>query len=183
MRATGGMANATDLKSVLTAKTFIDLTPVKMPMPLNAEGRLRRQRILVAERRKGWFSRYDSKCTRCGSSDKLVCHHADPDKKVSHHIWIWRDERREPELSKCIPLCYSCHRIVHGQVEKHGTRSRYKRGCRCDPCKRAKSIEKKRWTLRQQISRVLVRDTCHLTWKRKRHRTASPISPELTSRE
>ena len=82
-------------------------------------------------------------CLRCGEADtkKLVLHHTDPTVKEDHRIWSWSDERRTKELEKCIVLCRSCHGKIHTRhLRKHGTRSRYQAGCRCEAC-RAKMRE------------------------------------------
>ena len=82
-------------------------------------------------------------CT-CGSWESLEVHHVDPATKVSHRIWSWSKEKREEELKKCMVLCHDCHleettarrRCGHGHVATYK-----KRGCRCDLCRAAKSVE------------------------------------------
>lgn len=113
---------------------------------------------VIAKRRAEWFL-LNGPCKICGSSERLVPHHTDPNNKESHHVWTWEKSRREAELSKCIVLCYPCHRIIHGHVPQHGTVSRYRDGkCRCDKCKLAKSLYTKK--LKEKHSLLLKEDTC-----------------------
>ncbi len=62
----------------------------------------------VAKRRAAFF--VDKRCVRCGSTKKLELDHVDPETKVSHCIWSWRESRRAEEISKCQVLCNKCHR-------------------------------------------------------------------------
>lgn len=93
------------------------------------------QRKWVARRREAFFC--DKKCTHCGIDKDLQLHHLDPAQKESHSIWGWGDERRLPEIEKCIVLCRSCHYKVHGKKigRTCGKLSTYKYGCRCNKCK------------------------------------------------
>jgi len=93
------------------------------------------QRQWVAGRRDAFFC--DKKCTHCSTSEDLQLHHLDPTQKESHSIWGWGDERRLPEIEKCIVLCKPCHYKVHGKKigRTCGKFSTYKYGCRCDKCK------------------------------------------------
>lgn len=84
-----------------------------------------------------------SGCIECGATpDERVLHfhHRDPSTK-QFEIANWADhgeQALQDELKKCDVLCVECHR------EKHkapcGTRSAYKRGCRCEPCREAQSV-------------------------------------------
>ena len=83
----------------------------------------------------------NKKCEWCGSVDNLGLHHLDSSQKLGHNIWSWSEEKRNAEISKCIVLCKKCHHDYHNGLRiKHGL-ARYKKGCRCDICKKAKSIE------------------------------------------
>lgn len=96
------------------------------------------QRRWMAERRAAYFA--DKCCVKCGSTDELHIHHRDPADKVSNHIWSWSEARRLAELAKCDVLCRDCHQEHHAaERRRHGTVSRYRKGCRCDLCKRAKA--------------------------------------------
>ena len=93
---------------------------------------------VVKPRRKAFF--FNKKCEKCGSSDELELHHVDPSTKLSHNIWSWSEESRNKEVEKCIVLCRSCHQKYHKEKNiKHGIK-RYQKGCRCDVCRKAKSI-------------------------------------------
>lgn len=97
----------------------------------------------IAKRRADFFA--DKMCWQCGSKDSLELHHKDPSTKVAHRIWSWSLSRREIEIAKCIVLCESCHAEHHAQLirKSHGTAASYHRGCRCQECKRAESLQKK----------------------------------------
>lgn len=62
----------------------------------------------IAKRRADYFE--GKRCVRCGSTKKLELDHKDPDAKVSHCIWSWRESRRMAEIAKCQILCHECHR-------------------------------------------------------------------------
>jgi hypothetical protein len=100
------------------------------------------QRRWCAERRAEFFA--DKTCAWCGTAERLELHHADPGKKVSHAIWSWGRERRLNEIAKCVVICRGCHERAHSEARRveaelrHpcGTVQSYKRGCRCDLCRR-----------------------------------------------
>ena len=100
------------------------------------------QRRWVAQRRAEFLA--DKACAWCGSIDSLELHHADPNKKVSHAIWSWGRERRLNEIAKCVVICRSCHERAHAEARRVeaelrypcGTVQSYKRGCRCDACRK-----------------------------------------------
>jgi len=98
------------------------------------------QRLARARNRVAWF--VGKVCARCGRSERLQLDHKDPAQKVDHKVWSWSPERREAELAKCQPLCENCHKAkTRGeQLAPCGTRSAYDRGCRCEPCRKAKSL-------------------------------------------
>lgn len=123
----------------------------------------KRQREWVAARRAQWFKANGS-CTKCGSWDRLEVDHINPLEKTSHKVFSWCKEKRELELSKCQVLCYFCHKQktkVDMQVffEKethhiHGTNTEYRRGCRCEPCRKAKYEEGKAYKLRSSTPKL-----------------------------
>jgi 5-methylcytosine-specific restriction endonuclease McrA len=90
----------------------------------------------LSKRRKSFFE--GKACLHCGSIERLELHHINPKTKEHHAIWSWREERRINELSKCIVLCNSCHKIETAKYatlrrKEHG-RGGYSRGCRCEIC-------------------------------------------------
>lgn len=120
-----------------------------MPMATREEQRAF-QRQWVARRRAAFFA--DKDCSRCGSTDDLHLHHRNPEQKVAHAIWSWREERRLAEIVKCDVLCRSCHEEHHAaQREQHGTRTRYRKGCRCDLCRWAKAKEGDAYRRRRKL--------------------------------
>jgi hypothetical protein len=62
-------------------------------------------------------------CVNCGSHQNLTYHHIDPDSKVDTINNLARngasaaDIRRE--MQKCIILCTTCHRNLHGLVKEN----------------------------------------------------------------
>lgn len=103
------------------------------------------QRLWIARRRAEFFD--GKSCVKCGAVDDLELDHIDPAEKVSHRIWSWSAARREAEIAKCQILCATCHDaktlreypVTSGrEFAKHGSASKYQRGCRCRPCTDAK---------------------------------------------
>lgn len=95
------------------------------------------QREWMKARRADYFN--GKSCEHCGSTRDLELDHVDPTRKVSHKVWSWSRKRREAELVKCQVLCSPCHKaktLADRPVPPHATSGRYKRGCRCDTCKR-----------------------------------------------
>ena len=91
------------------------------------------QRVWRNARRSEYLC--DKCCNECGSVVDLNIHHIDQEAKVSHRIWSWSEDRRLEELSKCVVLCYECHRDIHGRAE-HGSLQMYRyHKCRCQFCK------------------------------------------------
>ena len=93
-------------------------------------------------RRMAWIIE-NGPCQYCGARDNLCVVYRDPtDKKVRvPAIWSRSDESRAELLKLCIVLCNTC-RLSKRKEERqpnHGTVGRYDQGCRCDPCKAAKS--------------------------------------------
>lgn len=109
---------------------------------LDKQARREYGRKWVAARRAAWFA--GKCCAICGSTARLELDHIDPAQKVDHKVWSWSEKRRNEELSKCRPLCYSCHKSRSAEQRRtpaaHGTTAGYRRmGCRCDLCRQAMS--------------------------------------------
>lgn len=86
------------------------------------------------KRRDAWLKEHGP-CEFCGATENLEVDHIDSSDKFTHKIWSYRAEIREAELAKCRVLCRSCHVKRHAKEKiVHGTRSRYEKGCRCEPC-------------------------------------------------
>jgi hypothetical protein len=70
---------------------------------------MRRYQLDWMRRRKAQF--FSGKnCDKCGAVDRLELHHRNASEKLTHNIWSWAPARRDAELSKCVPLCYDCHK-------------------------------------------------------------------------
>ena len=104
----------------------------------------RRER--AKKQRLDYIKIHGGECQECGDTDTdfLEFHHAEPSSKVSGLSYMWGHSsktRIEAELEKCYLLCKSCHaRVsVYERISppKHGTRSKYNSGCKCDACKKA----------------------------------------------
>jgi hypothetical protein len=95
----------------------------------------------VLRRREQWVSE-NGPCIKCSSSHDLHVHHRDPTQKVSHRIWSYRAAKRAAELAKCEVLCRACHSATHSLLTRkaHGIGG-YRRGCRCDVCRAARSAQ------------------------------------------
>ena len=88
--------------------------------------------------RKEWLA-LNGPCRKCGSWEDLQVDHIDEKLKVSHRIWTNSKENREKELAKCQVLCEDCHKAKtrgYTAVTAHGTSAQYRRGCKCDLCKK-----------------------------------------------
>lgn len=99
------------------------------------------------------------KCVSCGSTENLQIDHIDHTSKlfsIANH-WGRSWEFLKPEIAKCQLLCKDCHLIKskeEGSLAKGWTNQpKYKHGtvrmyshykCRCDECKLAKSLARKR---------------------------------------
>jgi len=82
-------------------------------------------------------------CAKCGSTENLELDHIDPSTKVDHKIWTWTKARRDNEYAKCQWLCKSCHvdkTLAENGLKRaeHGSVRKYRLGCRCTGCRRAK---------------------------------------------
>lgn len=91
-------------------------------------------------RKQDWLK--DKCCCKCGSNDDLMIEYADP--RLSFALWMWaKPARRERHLAKAKVWCgehYSerkSEKRLSGMVVAHGMPQMYRRGCRCDECKRA----------------------------------------------
>jgi hypothetical protein len=87
-------------------------------------------------------------CIECGSTENICIHHEDPEKKVSHRIWSWKETRILNELKKCKPLCKKCHNQHHLKKEiVHGSHTGYSHyGCRCPECTKAHREYQRSWS-------------------------------------
>lgn len=96
------------------------------------------QRDWIARRRRDFFE--GKSCASCGSTDDLELDHIDPRTKKFQPSRLWSMSESNPnrveELAKCQVLCSDCHKRKTSLevMTEHGTRGRYKRGCRCRPC-------------------------------------------------
>ena len=94
-----------------------------------------------AERRAQWL--VDKTCAApvegglCGSTDRLRAQPPGPFRGA--HIWQWSRARLEVILTEVVALCWEhgldvrCVRRGYKRAT-HGTRSMYRRGCRCQAC-------------------------------------------------
>ena len=98
---------------------------------------------------------HGGKCVMCGTNNNLHFDHIDPTTKVAGIADIVFDTltvrgiysgstgaaRLENELLKCQLLCGTCHNAKtlkqQGREAKHGTKSKYNKGCKCVACTRA----------------------------------------------
>lgn len=99
-------------------------------------------RDFLSKRREEWLLE-NGPCAKCGSREDLEVDHKDPLLKISHKVWSWSEKRRKEELSKCQPLCVSCHKdktkLSRIRDSPHGTASCYRKGCRCLACRKYQS--------------------------------------------
>lgn len=100
-------------------------------------------RYVTMWRRAHWMNEAGP-CRDCGTWEHLETHHVIPEPGHPNNIWTWSDERREAYLAKCIALCTVCHQRRHGKEIGHGTRKRYEKGCRCEPCREAKKAHRRK---------------------------------------
>lgn len=129
-------------------------------MSLRSDKKLMREykRNWIALRRKSYFK--DKSCVKCGSKERLELDHINPETKIDHKIWSWKESRRIEELAKCQILCYNCHK-EKTTLEKinrqtipenkwiHGTRNTYlNHKCRCELCKNNNKEWRRKFYLR-----------------------------------
>jgi 5-methylcytosine-specific restriction endonuclease McrA len=84
------------------------------------------------------------KCVECGAEENLQFDHINPNTKVAKISVIanWAWDRFLSEVEKCQLLCQDCHTAktmvdLGRKRSEHGTRNKYRVGCRCDLCKKA----------------------------------------------
>lgn len=88
---------------------------------------------LSVQRRQAWLA---SQACACGSTDRLQVQ-LPPD--VVGNFWGLREEKRAPIVARLVAKCWTCHYDAlvarRGQQRvRHGTRSMYRYGCRCQAC-------------------------------------------------
>lgn len=93
-------------------------------------------------RRQAWLT--DRSCD-CGSTDRLRVQYPPG---VPHEVWSYTPARREALLPLLTVRCFECHYVAlcaRRGVKRavHGTRSMYRRGCRCQACHDAETAFKK----------------------------------------
>jgi 5-methylcytosine-specific restriction endonuclease McrA len=120
-------------------------------MAYNGEKKREYQRQWVAKRRQQWIDEHGP-CVVCGSADRLEVDHIDPDKKTIDATNLWSLSLRNPirikELENCQVLCYVCHKAkTKKQFEntEHGTTTMYRKGCHCELCKAAATIDRRKY--------------------------------------
>lgn len=113
------------------------------------------ERLRYQRQKQRALAHLGGKCVRCGTTDDLEFDHINPETKsftiTGHLSESWA--RIQPELDKCQLLCHPCHRdksVENGEVgggqnkrpsPVHGTVTQYTTyGCRCEPCREAKSL-------------------------------------------
>lgn len=98
-------------------------------------------------------------CTDCGrtlAGSQMHWHHRDPATKsfkISQGAYRHSRPKILAEIEKCDLLCAPCHRARHAALIPHGSRGRYRRGCRCDECRGANAL------YRRELKRRRVRPT------------------------
>ena len=105
------------------------------------------QRNYVASKRADFFE--GKICSECGGVKNLELDHINPKEKTSHRIWSWSEERRLEEIKKCQILCSSCHSFKthrdNNTNSAHGRVGKYNMGCRCDECRHAWKLYKRKY--------------------------------------
>jgi 5-methylcytosine-specific restriction endonuclease McrA len=109
------------------------------------------------KRRKLMVEFFGGKCERCGSEKNLDFDHIDPSSKEYDigKVMNYPNHVILAELAKCQLLCRSCHisKTIkeHGGAHnkgisnaQHGSHTMYIYGCRCDLCKEAKRLSRKK---------------------------------------
>lgn len=87
-----------------------NLCPIfrKREKPAGFEKKYSRNSEVFPEIRKIVFERDKWECQKCGSHDKLECHHID---SVSLYPILSND------IDSCITLCVKCHKFIHMKIE------------------------------------------------------------------
>lgn len=132
---------------------------------MTLEERNKRRHAREHGRRAQWIAEHGP-CAECGASEDLEVDHVDPTTKDpalrgrrAHAIWGWREGRRIPELAKCQALCHACHAAKSAEelrTPDHGTRGRYRGGCRCAECNAWNTDRCRRKRIRRKERTALV---------------------------
>lgn len=103
--------------------------------------------IQEAKEKKG------NKCVECSTCENLHFDHIDTSDKnfTIAKLWSLNEEARETELKKCQLLCVDCHKKKHSSKYPCGTKQRYYRGCRCQPCKTAYNESFTEWKKQSKL--------------------------------
>lgn len=90
-------------------------------------------------------------CVVCGATKDLNFHHKDPATKAGTiaRMGSVAATRFWEEVGKCELRCVAHHHETHAATAEHGTTTRYRRGCRCDPCRAAVA----RYTLGRRLAK------------------------------
>lgn len=97
-------------------------------------------------RRLAWIAAHGP-CKFCGSEEDLQVDHIDRTLKITNSIWGWNYQKLAEELKNCQVLCRKCNlQKYHDEMgwPTHGA-SGYRRGCRCDICRRGNTLKGRRW--------------------------------------
>ena len=118
------------------------------------------QREWLHERRKVAQDYLGGKCVVCGSTSNLEFHHIDPSQKEKRirPLLSCKWDKLKKELDKCELRCHEHHLEAH--AAKHGSRTRYANGCRCELC--LASLQYKREYMRGWRARQKTMATTHL---------------------
>jgi len=135
-----------------------------MPMPTTRERHNELERAAYQRRKRRAIEYLGGRCVRCGTRDGLEFDHIDPSTRsfviTGRLSGKWTTV--QPELDKCQLLCKPCHRaktVENGETAggwnkratvEHGTVTTYTDGCRCEPCREAKSVARGSKTRRSQ---------------------------------
>jgi 5-methylcytosine-specific restriction endonuclease McrA len=125
----------------------------KETIVLTGEAKRAYQLEWISRRRQDWIDA-NGPCAVCDSREELEVDHRDRSTKLYDVSVIWSMSLDNPiriaELAKCQVLCKVCH-LEKTKLELlvHGT-SQYKKGCRCDVCRVAKSVEKALYLTRKR---------------------------------
>lgn len=97
---------------------------------------------VYTDRRLQWL---EGKACACGSTDRLQVQYSP---EVPSHVWKLTEKKRVALLPLLGVACWDCqYKAIcarSGRVRAtHGTRSMYRRGCRCQACHDAEVADKK----------------------------------------
>jgi len=131
-------------------------------MPLSKEEHRKYMKRLTRHNRKLALEYLGGKCVACGSIEELETDHIynDLDKKRIVDLLSGSWERLKKELDKCQLLCKDCHTektiLEQGYClpgERHGHRTIYRKGCRCDLCKNAQKLYMREYMRKRRVSK------------------------------